>query len=99
MPRSKSFFKRQIRKIPAGFRQKTMGTVAKVTRNPYFQAIAPNVVATVVGAGSNAVAPGSGAVTAPAAYLGTQMAVRKANKWSTKEHEKIATKRRQQRSY
>jgi hypothetical protein len=99
MARPKSFIKRQVRKIPAGFRQKAVGTVAKVTRNPYFQAIAPSVASAVVGAGSDAVAPGSSAITAPAAYVGTRYAVNKTSAWSTRQHQKIAAKRRQQKSY
>lgn len=98
MPRSKSFVKRQVRKIPAGFRQRAVGTVARVTRNPYFQAIAPNVASAIVGAGSDAVAPGSSVITAPAAYIGTRYAINKTSKWSAREHQKIAAKRRQQRA-
>jgi hypothetical protein len=93
MPRSKSFAKKVVKKIPAGYRQKFVGAVSRVAGNRLVQAIGSDIAAGAAGAASAGVAPGSQYFVAPAAYMGTQAALGGVARWSAKQQQKIKAKR------
>ena len=97
MPRSKSFAKRVVRKIPAGFRQQLMGGVSKVAGNPFAQELASDMAAASAGTAASAAMPGSQVVAVPLAYGATRRGMSALSRYAAKQQQKIKVKRMEKR--